>query len=285
MLEKLIVLFGMLAGSATDIHHREVPDWINYGMIASGIGLSVISSFLLGSFSPFLESILGFLVLGGIGTLMYYAGQWGGGDAKMMMGVGALIGISLSNWFLKPPFAILFLIITIFSGAAYGLLWMIILMIKHKGRFIPEFMKRLHEKRVIRTRYLIIAFLIIGMAGLLIFRNIIFFGLALISIITYFLFYAIIAVKVVEKTCFIKHVSVDELVEGDWVQGPVMKNKKVVFPQSATGITKKDIINLKKHNIKKVIVKEGIPFVPSFLIAYLITWYIAGKNIGLAFLL
>src|SRR3989344_3937659 len=88
-----IVLF---IGSITDLKTREVPDWLNYGLIISGIGLNLLFSAIYSNPSFIINSIIGLAIFFGIAYIMFYAGQWGGGDSKMLMGLGAMIGIDVS---------------------------------------------------------------------------------------------------------------------------------------------------------------------------------------------
>ena len=64
-------------------------------------------------------------------------------------------------------------------------------------------------------------------------------------------------------------IPVNKLVEGDWVLEEVKVGKKVLVA-AKYGITKEQIAELKKAKVKRVLVKEGIPFVPSFLLAYIL---------------
>src|SRR3989338_3440310 len=74
----------LLIGSITDLKTREVPDWVNYGLIISGIGLNLLFSIILQDRSYIINSILGLSIFFGIAYVMFYAGQWGGGDSKTL---------------------------------------------------------------------------------------------------------------------------------------------------------------------------------------------------------
>jgi len=91
------------------------------------------------------------------------------------------------------------------------------------------------------------------------------------------IFYSTIFVKSVEKTCMLKFVEPEKLTEGDWIAKNVIVNKKRIAGPKDLGIEKKQIkqlIELKRKGlIKKILIKEGIPFVPSFLIAFIITFW------------
>jgi len=92
------------------------------------------------------------------------------------------------------------------------------------------------------------------------------------------IFYISIFIKSVEKVCMLKLVEPEKLTEGDWIARNVIVNKKRICGPKDLGIEKKQIEQLiqlkRKCLIKKILIKEGIPFVPSFLIAFIITlWF------------
>ena len=97
-----LAFIALLIGSITDLKTREVPDWVNYGLICSGVALNLLFSIIYSNPSFILSSIIGLAIFFVIAYVMFYAGQWGGGDSKMLMGIGAIIGI-------KPNFSPQFL--------------------------------------------------------------------------------------------------------------------------------------------------------------------------------
>ena len=88
-------------------------------------------------------------------------------------------------------------------------------------------------------------------------------------------FYMWLFVKAIEKVAMLKYVTPDKLTEGDWIAQEVKYKGKVITGPKDLGIEKKQIKKLvslyKKKKLKKILIKEGIPFVPSFLIAFIIT--------------
>lgn len=216
---------------------------------------------------------------------MYYTGQWGGGDAKMLMGLGALLGVPLSFFTgqTNTPLLIYFLITVVFAGAAYGMTWMAVLFVTRRKTVLPALKKKLHEPKMLKTRKLSIATLLLLAITAIAWTNI--YSLALLSIaaISYLTLYAALAAKTIEQTCFVKDQPVNKLVVGDWVVEAVKHNKKVLVPASNTGLTAEQLEALKNSPIKKVTIKEGIPFVPSFLIAYAAAYYWHYTQAGLLF--
>ena len=69
----------------------------------------------------------------------------------------------------------------------------------------------------------------------------------------------------------IKEINTNKLTEGDWIYKPVYYKNRLLISRKNPGITKKDIILLKKYKIRNVIIKEGVPFVPAFLISTFIS--------------
>ena len=120
-----ISVIGLIIGTKTDLEKREVPDFLNFVLIAFGIAIGATTSVITWTIWPLLSAIGGLLIGYLIGALMYYTGQWGGGDAKMLMGLGALQGVAIigpaSLW--QGQFPLFFTtVITIFiAGAIYGL--------------------------------------------------------------------------------------------------------------------------------------------------------------------
>lgn len=269
-----ISLAGLVIATFTDLKTREVPDLLSYGLIAMGLCLNLLFSFVYWNYWFFVNSLTGFLLFLVIALIMFYSGQWGGGDSKVLMGLGALIGLDIR--FTKFPFILNFLINILLIGAIYGLIWSFILAFRNWKKFYSKFKRELHNVKVVRLRiYLVIlVFLLI----VLIFFNMgnifsfLFLSLLLIILLTFYLW---IFVKAVEKTCMIRAVTPDKLTEGDWIVKRVEYRGKYICGPRDLGIEKKQIRELLKlyeqNKIKKILIKEGIPFVPSFLVAYIIS--------------
>src|SRR3989338_4524042 len=95
MLEMFLSLTAgilLFVATITDWRTREVPDWINYTGITIGIGVRSIWTVNAGDWTVFGAGISGLLLMYLIGALMYYTGQWGGGDSKAGMAIGAIVG-------------------------------------------------------------------------------------------------------------------------------------------------------------------------------------------------
>ncbi|MBW3005044.1 A24 family peptidase [Candidatus Woesearchaeota archaeon] len=264
-----VCLFLLIIGTFTDLKVREVPDWLNYSGIFIGLGLRLIWSFYSFDWSYIIEGLVGFGVFFGLACLMFYLGQWGGGDAKMLMALGALLGLKLSF----DSFTIGFVISLMIVGGVYGFLWSGFLAVKNWDKFSAEYRKILAAKKKYRALFLGFSFVLLVSAF---FAPSVFtrFMLIFIALFVPAMNYLILGVKAVENCCMYQRVKPVDLTEGDWIAKDVkVKGKRICGPKDL-GIEKKQIRQLIKLKVKSVVVKTGIPFVPSFLLAFLLTLWI-----------
>lgn len=267
----IILLIVLIIASYTDLKTREVPDWLNYGLIIMGLSLNLIASIVFNNYSFFINSIAGFIAFLLLGYLMFYTGQWGGGDSKAIMGIGALLGLDIS--LVKFPFLISLLINIFLIGAVYGLLWSGFLALKSFNSFRRPFYKMIQDKKFIKIRNYSLA-IFISLAFILLFIKDfkLVSTLILLDILIFTMIYLWAFIKSVEKACMMKYVKPEQLTEGDWIVKDISyKGRKIVGPNDL-GINMSQIRQLIKlyraKKIKNILIKEGIPFVPSFLLGY-----------------
>lgn len=258
----LITLLALLIASYTDLKTREVPDWLNYGLIFTAFGIRIIFSFQLG-WNIFFEGLLGFVIFFLLAFLFYYTHQWGGGDSKLLMGIGTVIGISLPLEFASLKL-LWFFFSLLFLGSIYGLLWMVVVAIKQSDYFHSELKKKIFREK--KKQLFIFSFaLVFTILGILLHP---FWFLVLFPIMVYYL---LIFVTAVEKKCFVSKIKVSQLMEGDWLAEKVVRNDKVIMKKKT--LNQKDIAELNCKHINLVAIKVGIPFIPSFLFAYLLVTF------------
>ena len=135
-----VALVYLTVASYTDLKKREVPDWLNFGLIFSALGLRTLFSFEYG-WTLLINGILGLLVCLGIAYLFYYTNQWGGGDSKLLMGMGAVIGLGLNfNKLSDSNFNLIVFFVGLFVfGAIFALMWSLILAVRKRKVFVKEF--------------------------------------------------------------------------------------------------------------------------------------------------
>ena len=258
-----IGVLWLFVASIFDIKTMEVPDWLNYSLMVIGLGSRLIYSMAVSDYSFILYGLLGFGVFVGVGFVMYYAKQWGGGDCKLIMGLGALYGTGPSFVSLEFPFLLVLVLNLLIVGGLYGLIWSLFLMVKSWNKFVKDFVK---ESFLDLKIGLIVSVLILIVS--LIF-NVLIYGL-IMGVLFMLSVVLLRVIRVVEKVCMYRRVNVNKLVEGDWVGEDVKVNGKVICSPSDICLNKKQINLLKKHK-RKVLIKHGIPFVPSFFIALIVT--------------
>lgn len=264
-----IALVALIIGSYRDVKTREVPDWLNFSLIFIALGIRAIYAVVGNDYMLFLSGLLGFVAMLVLALIMFYAGQWGGGDSKMLMGMGALIGLDFGF----DSMLIAFIVNALMAGAVYGLIWSIIAAIRKRKDFSKEFSGILCTKRFVFCRKIVLVVSLVVLAGLFFvhdsFLRVFLLMLVIILMATQYL---VVFVKAVEKSSMLKYVKPEELTEGDWIVNDIKISGKRICGPKDLGIERKQINQLIKLKIKKVLIKVGIPFVPSFLIAFVVMW-------------
>lgn len=268
-----IGLIGLIIASISDLKTKEVPDWLNYSLIICGITLRLLYSLINKEWSFFNYGLIGFGSMFVVGNLMYYTKQWGGGDAKLLMALGAIfatppkfINLQLNSF----PFLLILFVNIMVAGAIYGIIYSIGLAIKHKKEFVKEFKKQIKTKRR-KIRWSLLVAIILFISSFLINNFAIRMLLYLLIIFTTSYPYIWLFVKSVEDTCMYRYISPKNLTEGDWIAEPIIINKKEIWGPKNLGIEKEQINKIINAKIKEVRIKEGIAFVPSFLLGTLIS--------------
>jgi len=256
-----VTMLALLIASYTDLKVREVPDWLSYGLIFAALGIRAIFAITY-STEIFITGLLGLAVCMGLAYLLYYTHQWGGGDSKLLMAMGAVIGIQFP--FSNGSFTVLwFFLAMLFLGAIYGILWMFYLALKKRAVFFPKIKNTLLEYK--KVQWFLLPFtLILIIIGF-------WYPFALLGIFPAVIFYLVVFVNTVEDSCFLRQTKPKDLTEGDWLAEDISVQRKVVMPKKTLDYQDLKTLRVlhKQGKIKTVLIKEGIPFVPSFLFAYL----------------
>ena len=267
-----ITLFTLAIATFTDIKNREVPDWLSYGFLFAIIGIRILFSLeqgvtilwngLLGMFLFFLPALL-----------LYRTNQWGGADSKLLIGLGGVLGITLPLQSASLNLLWFFLLL-LFVGALFGLLWMGMLSLKTPAAVIQACKEKLQEWKYLHLSAAGASALFLSLT---IFVHYLFIPFVIIPLAVFYLF---LFISAVEKTCFYRKVLPEHLAEGDWLAEPVQSNGKIIIKKKA--LETQEIFQLQKHmRGKKVLIKDGVPFVPSFLLAFLLFWWMTAQGISL----
>ena len=265
-----IALIWLTFASISDLKSKEIPDWLNFSLIIIALAIKSIEAILARNVFILLYAIAALVIFFLLANLMYYTKQWGGGDAKLIIGLGIIFTqypTEFLNYFnpkLTIPFAITFVVNILFIGAVYGIIWSVSLAIKNykKIKFNKDIFKR-------PMRIILPLVLLFFLSSFLLPQIKYLFGVATIFFLVVYLI--LIFTNAVEQSIMIKSMALSKLREGDWLYKPVYYKKRLILDNKKPSLTKKDISALKRFNIKSVIVKDGIPFVPAFLISVLVS--------------
>ncbi|MGM5483338.1 MAG: A24 family peptidase [Nanobdellota archaeon] len=284
----IIGFLGLFIGTITDFKKREVPDWLNFFLIFSGLGLSIIGAIYYKDIFYIIIPLIWLLVAYLISAIMYYSGQWGGGDCKMIMGIATLFGITtfaisdpirylLENYITLPfTYNISFFANFIFNsfviGAFYGVAWIIYYIISNYRKFIDTLKQKLKTYK--KFIYFVLIFFLIATISIALLNLFNWHSFLLLLMILLFPF-LIYSVKSVEESCMIRDMKIKDLTEGEWIAEDIEIDGKEICKSKELGLTPKQLNKLKKlekkGKIEKVKVKVGIPFVPAFFLSFIFT--------------
>jgi Flp pilus assembly protein protease CpaA len=264
-----LALVWIIFASVQDLRSREVANWLNFSLIIFALGFRFFFSlFERGDFAFFYQGLIGLGIFLLLGNFLYYGRMFAGGDAKLMIALGAILPFS-ESFYTNVMLFVWFFVIFLFVGAVYGMLWSLVLMLRNFDSWKKEF-----GRQFSKNKKLIYVIMFLGLILMLvgIFETFVFFFGILIFILPYFYLYA----KSVDEVCMVKQIKVGKLREGDWLYKDVKVGKNLIKAKWE-GLSKKNIALIQKSK-KDVLIREGIPFIPVFLIAFLI--FISGYFMG-----
>jgi len=241
-----VVLAALIISTIVDLKTFEIPDAITHFLIFFGIGAHVLIS-LNGEFL-LSKLFISLLIATVFGLMMYYTGQWGGGDSKLLIGMSAMLPMYTMN--APYPFIISFIVNLMIAGGIYSTLFL-----------IKESLVNFNE---INSDLTFLKYLLIISAMLLLSKFYI-LGASLAALVI------LILAMHVQNKFFVKKILPKNLVEGDWVLDELKYQGKLIFKPKTTGVSKKDILLIRKYFRKPLNVKSGGAFGPAFLIAFLLT--------------
>lgn len=272
MLEIILLLVAFIGSGLASIHDlktTEIPDEIPYVMMGIGIVGNLIESYLAWSYWPFLLSVIVGLSFLGIGFLMYFMGQWGGGDAKLLSAIGFLLPqlppqFQVSLFF---PFPVSFFFNVFFVGAIYMIVFALAMAIINK-RIWTVFLNdlRANSRTILILNSVLVAALFLSAVIFTRYYqsfpvfDVMAFGIMIILVFSG-LFILWKFIKTVENVGFKKRIPISELKVGD-----VPVDYKIW-----EGITEKELKKIKRSKKKYIWIKEGVRFAPAFPIALAFT--------------
>jgi Flp pilus assembly protein protease CpaA len=260
MLELLLIaiaLVGSLAAGLYDLKTSNIPDKLCILMLILGLIIHSITGFSTGDFSNLINALMfgGLLLV--FGLLMYFTGQWGGGDGELIVAIGVLLpNLSIVKTYF--PFAISFFINSFFIGAIYSILYSLIL--SARNPFISKgFFNKIKEPLVAAP---LSFFLLLSIISFFYFKYLSFIFFLIFILILFWKF-----AKSIEQG-FYKRISVSKLKVDDMLGEDIPRLK--IYKRLIKGLTKEQIKKIKKIK-KSVLVREGIRYGLVFFLTLIFT--------------
>ena len=276
-----VAFFGSSIASYFDLKTTDVPDLIAIYMAIAGIVLNAVNSYL--SHNSYF--IISSLIVGGIfsilGAINYYAKLWGGADFLLLGALGFILpynplgkfGVQIQYW----PFPVSLLLNILLIGATYTILYSFYIAFRKQGT-IKLFFSNLRKNKK-------------GLIGLTFFYIFLLFFIPLFSVyslnqtslifIVFLnvlkiapLFFALVLLyfflKTIQYDVLDKIVNTKELKIGDVLAEKAVLKNKVIPANKIVGLTKEQVSEIKKE-LNSVKITQGVPYIPVFPIAVLVT--------------
>ncbi len=262
-----LAFIWLLFAGIIDFKTTEVPNWLSYSLIAFAVAYRAFYSLAFNNANFFFYGFLGFIFFMLIAFALYYGGAFGGGDAKLLMGLGLVLPFSSigSIFYLGIAFVVLLFSI----GALYTLVYTFFLISGNK-KFKHNFRKKIKSDRI-KIFVPLIFGLILGVISFSNSLNYFAFLFVLLGLSPLIYIY----VKEVDEACMIKLSDWRKLREGDWLVQDVKINGNLIR-KSIHGLTEEDITLIKKYK-KKVLIKSGLPFTFIFFITLMVFFVLASR--------
>jgi Flp pilus assembly protein protease CpaA len=259
-----VALVWVIFATVQDLRKTEIANWLTFSLIAFVLAYRGFYAVWSKDIMFFVYGLVGVLVFVVLGYGLYYGRVFGGGDAKLLMGLGGIWPYSSGADYVFIGLGFVFLLFL--AGAIYTMLFSFFLVGKNRDKFVKEFrrefgkMKRLYLFVLLLGALMFFIILISGFVSMWYFISLgmMFVLLPLLWVYT----------KAIESSCMLVLRSPGKLIEGDWLVKDVRVSGRVI-KKTVHGLSKDDIRILRKAK-KKVWIKKGVPFTPAFLIAFVI---------------
>jgi len=262
----------LLAASWFDLRTGEIPDKITLGLTAVMIVFAGFVSLLESNISFIFFAVLVGLFYFILAYILYYLGEWGGGDVKLIAGVGCSLGLLKVAGYLNEgllPYYADYLVNIALVSSPYVLVYTLVLGLLKPSVFTV--FRQTLKSRVVQLLLFVSA---------LPFVSAYFIGLNSLAFLYLMIpFFVLLSVylKVVEKEALQKTVGVDELEEEDVVAEDLfVDGVKLASSRDISGLTGVDIDKIRaladEGRIPKSLrIKWGVRFAPIFFFAYVLS--------------
>lgn len=255
----------IIFASIQDIRKKEVANWLNYSLLVFALAYRGFYSLINSEYWFFVYGALGAIAFAILANALYYSKIFGGGDARLLIGLGAVLPFeSLRGMFFE---GIMFLFLLFLIGAVYSIICSFFIVWKNLSKFKIEFKKKI---KVLYVLYPIVIVLIIIIRLIIYYSNGLYYIYSLLLTLPLLYVYLLALDK-----CMIKLVNPRDLQEGDWLDKEVRVKGKIIR-KSVHGLNAGNIELLRRAG-KKVWIKEGVVFVPVFFVSFIVYLCIISK--------
>jgi Flp pilus assembly protein protease CpaA len=242
-----------------DLRKREIANWLNFSLVIFALVFRFLYClFNNQGYNLLYQGLLGFGVFFIIGNLLYYGKVFAGGDAKLMIALGAVIPFS-GNLLININLVLIFFLLFLVAGAFYGIILSAILGIRNRKKFVKEFSREFKEKK----NYFYICLILGIVFVMLAFFETFFLYLGILVFIAPYVYFS---AKSIDEACMIKKIDTKSLTEGDWLYKDVKIGRRLIKARWS-GLSNEEIAFIRKKK-KEILIRQGIPFSPVFLISY-----------------
>jgi len=266
----LLALIWIIFASVQDIKKKEVANWLNYSLLAVALAYRGFYSLIEWDYWFFVYGIIGAAAFAILANALYYSKIFGGGDARLLIGLGAILPFESLMDIVGEGIMFLFLLFLI--GAVYSIIFSFFVLARNFDKFKIGFHK---NRKMLAILYALAIIVIIFIKFVMIYNGAFYFLVILLLILPLLYVYLLALDK-----CMIQFVKPNRLQEGDWLNEEVKLARGKVIKKSVHGLSIEDIKLLKKAR-KSVWIKEGVVFIPVFLISFIIYLWILNRYGGI----
>jgi len=263
----------MLVASAYDLKYGEIPDRVNFAFSLVMVAAAVALSFQASDYGILLNTLsVGFGYFA-VAYVLYLLGQWGGGDVKLLLGLGCALGLlnSLGFQWNAPfmPYYILYFIDMGLVVMPYALVYMLLLSISRPEVF-GVFWFNAKKAKTFFHLFLAVTLPIVlyGLSGFSFFL--------LFSLLLPLFVLSSIFLKTSEDVLLTKAVDVSRLSEGDALAEDLyVEGKAIALRRQIEGVDGKQLELIRALAVENKIpsrlkIRWGVKFAPIILVSFLL---------------
>lgn len=259
----VLALIWLVVAALQDVRTTEIADWLTLSLLVFALSYRAIYALMFDQASFFTNGLVGVFFFAALAYLLYYGHVFAGGDAKLLVGLGAVFPIvDMASLVFS---GIGFVVLMLGAGTIYTILYssFVCFFVQKQRTFYSSFRKSLHEYRLLVSLFVlcgVVSCIMLSATSLIMGLGFFFAFIVFGLLIPY--------MRTLERISFIKLTLPQHLRLGDWLVSDVRVGKKTI-KATVHGLSAEDIALLRKAK-KSVIVRNGVPFAPSFVLAFVL---------------